>query len=59
MIAKLHNQTDDYLFLRTRAAQLLDEGLEQQALRLLKRIDQAQLRMNKQSLQQLEKACHQ
>lgn len=49
---------DIFLFARMRAAQLLDEGMEKNALKLLRQIDQAQIRLNKHSLKESQKVCN-
>lgn len=45
MLKKTVVKTDEFEFLRRRAAQLLDEGYEKQAFRLLNIIDKEQLRL--------------
>lgn len=45
MLRKTVVETDEFEFLRRRAAQLLDDGYEKQAFRLLNIIDKEQLRL--------------
>jgi hypothetical protein len=53
MITKLDPGRDEYLFMRVRAMQLLDEGLTRQARRLLAAIDRAQARRVAEALQEM------
>lgn len=57
MLKKTVVETDEFEFLRRRAAQLLDEGYEKQAFRLLNIIDKEQLRLFSLSRSPEEKAA--
>lgn len=55
-IQTMTDKTDEYEFLRLRATQLLDEGLMEEALRLLSIIDEEQVRLLKPLLQETFRA---
>ena len=55
-IQTMTDKTDEYEFLRLRVAQLLDEGLMEEALRLLSIIDEEQVRLLKPLLQETFRA---
>ena len=50
------DKTDEYEFLRLRVAQLLDEGMMEEALRMLSIIDEEQVRLLKPLLQETFRA---